>query len=400
MKVLQINSFFSVGGPPRIVNGIYDTLIEKGYQCKIAAAREKQYIPQDSIMIGSSYDAYINALKVRLLDDEGLSARRPTQKLIKDIENYNPDIVHLHNLHGYYINIGVLFDYLKAAQKPVVWTLHDCWAFTGHCAHFDLIKCEKWKTSCHDCPQKKEYPSSLILNMAQRNFRAKKEAFTGIDKMHIITPSRWLANLVHESFLGCYPIDVINNGIDLKNFIYTPSDIIERNNLKGKKIILGVAQNWAEKKGFEDFIELSKIIDNNYQVVMIGLTEDLMKRLPDNIMGIKRTNNIRELVEWYSASEIFVNLTYQDNFPTVNIEALACGTPVITYKTGGSPESIDISCGITVPQGNILAVKEAIEQISLCKNMRKACIDRAMQYERARKYNDYINLYKSLTGES
>ena len=399
MKVLQINSFFTVGGPPRIVNGIYETLIEKGHKCKIAAAREKQRFLNDSIVIGNAYNPFINAAKARLLDDEGLSAKKATRKLIEKIECYDPDIIQLHNLHGYYLNIEILFEYLKLRNKPVVWTLHDCWAFTGHCAHFDLIKCERWKTECFDCPQKKTYPSSYAMNMARRNYLVKKRAFQGVENMRIITPSNWLANLVQESFLGCYPIEVINNGIDLNQFSYNPTNILERYKLKEKKIVLGVAQNWAENKGFEDFLALSEMLDSSYQVVLIGLTDRLLRKIPDNVIGIKRTNNIDELTEWYSASTVFVNLTYQDTFPTVNIEALACGTPVITYNTGGSPESIDVTCGITVPKGCVYKVKEAIVQITANVNMSNACIERAVQFDRKKKYLEYIDLYKSLLGE-
>lgn len=400
MKILQINSFFSVGGPPRIVNGIYDVLKENGHECKIAAAREKLYAPDDSIQIGNSYDTYINALKTRIFDDEGLSAKRATRELIQNIEQYNPDIIHLHNLHGYYINIESLFDYIKAADKPVVWTLHDCWAFTGHCAHFDLIKCEKWKNECYQCPQKTEYPSSCLMNRAKRNYDHKKAAFQGVNKLTIVTPSQWLADLVKQSYLGCYPVKVIYNGIDLNTFRPMTSDLPERYHIQGKKIILGVAQNWAEKKGFEDFIQLSQLLDDTYAVVMIGLTEDLINKLPKSVIGINRTTNVEELVKWYSCAHAFVNMTYQDTFPTVNIEALACGTPVVTYNTGGSPEAIDHTSGLTIEQGDINGIKDAIAELSKKSHQEQQCINRSRQFDRTQKYLEYIELYRSLTGEN
>ena len=397
---MQINSFFSVGGPPRIVNGIYDILVENGHKCKIAAAREKQYAPDDSIQIGNAYDPYINAVKARLLDDEGLSAKGATKVLIREIKKYDPDIIHLHNLHGYFINIELLFDYLKEAGKPVVWTLHDCWPFTGHCAHFDLIRCEKWKTQCYNCPQKTEYPSSCLMNRAKRNYDKKKAAFRGVNKLTIVTPSQWLADLVQESYLGCYPIKVIHNGIDLKAFRPMHSDLPEQYHIQGKKIILGVAQNWAEKKGFEDFIRLSEMMDDTYAVVMIGLTEDLIKQLPRSIIGISRTTNVEELVKWYSCAKVFVNMTYQDTFPTVNIEALACGTPVITYNTGGSPEAIDRTCGMAVEQGDISGIRDAILQLSAGRDPEQQCIHRSEQFDRKQKYREYIELYRSMSGEN
>ena len=401
MRVLQINSFFSVGGPPRIVNGIYDTLIEQGHECKIAAAREKQYVPEDSIPIGTSLGTYINAIKARMFDDEGMSARHATKQLLRQIQDYDPDIIQLHNLHGYYINTGILFDYLKKCGKPVVWTLHDCWPFTGHCAHFDLIKCDKWKTGCFGCAQKKEYPSSCVLDRSKRNYAAKKAAFLGVDRLHIITPSNWLAGLVRQSYLGGYPVHVIHNGIDLASFSHKSTDNIpERYHLQGKKIVLGVAQNWAEKKGFEDFIRLSELLDDTYQVVMIGLTEDLIEKANSRVLCLKRTNSIEELAEWYSAAEVFVNLTYQDNFPTVNIEALACGTPVITYNTGGSPEAVDDSCGIVVPQGDITGIRDAIICLPEGEDRNEKCIRRSKLYSRETKYQEYIRLYTELAGEN
>lgn len=396
MKVLQINSFFSVGGPPRIVNGIYDTLKEEGYECKIAAAREKKYVLEDSIQIGTDIDVKINALKTRVLDNESFSAKKATRKFIKKIEKYNPDIIHLHNLHGYYINIEILFDYLKSADKPVVWTLHDCWAVTGHCAHFSVVKCEKWKMGCYDCPQKKEYPSSIGLDQSKKNYFRKKTAFHGVNNMTIVTPSNWLAEFIPNSILKEYPTKVIYNGIDLDTFFYIESDILKKNGLADKKIILGVAQNWAEKKGFEDFIELSKKLDASYKVVLIGLTEEQKNELPDTMFGLTRTKSVQELIKWYSAATVFVNLTYQDTFPTVNIEALACGTPVITYKTGGSPEAVDKNCGWIVEQGNVAEVARIIQNIKSKSQYFDTCIQRVKQFDRKERYTEYMELYKTM----
>ena len=228
MKVLQINSFFSVGGPPRIVNGIYDTLKEQGHECKIAAAREVMYAPEDSWRIGNGLDVKLNGVKARIFDNEGFNAKRATRDLIKKIEEYDPDIIHLHNLHGYCINVEILFDYLKRANKKVFWTLHDCWSFTGHCAHFMIAKCDKWQTRCENCPQKHVYPSSKVLSRAESNFERKKAAFTGVADMTIITPSHWLADLVKKSYLKDYSVKVIHNGIDTSVFKSTPSDIRAR----------------------------------------------------------------------------------------------------------------------------------------------------------------------------
>lgn len=399
MKVLQINSFFTVGGPPRIMNGIYDTLKENGFECKIAAAREKMYVPEDSIRIGTDFSVKFNALKARVFDNEGFNAISATKKLIKQIEEYNPDIIHLHNLHGYYINVEILFDYLKKVQKPVVWTLHDCWPFTGHCAHFSVIGCKKWKTECNLCPQKREYPSTLFFAQSTINYAKKKKSFESITNMTIVTPSKWLSSFIPDSILKHYQLKVIHNGIDLNTFYYKESNILSEKGLCGKRIVLGVAQNWEERKGLEDFHELSRLLSDEYCIVLVGLTDSQKKNLPNNIFGVSRTNSISELVNWYSAAEVFVNLTYQDTFPTVNIEALACGTPVITYRTGGSPEAINESCGWVVEQGNVGAVKDVIANMNEKSEYQNAAVNRSKMFSRKARYHEYIDLYRSMVGE-
>lgn len=396
MKVLQINSFFSVGGPPRIMNGIYDTLKEYGYDCKIAAAREKMYAVENSYRVGSNLSIKCNALKARLFDNEGFNAKSATRDLIDYIREYDPDIIHLHNLHGYCFNLDILFNYLKRINKPVVWTLHDCWSMTGHCAHFSIVGCEKWRTGCYSCPQIREYPSSFGVDNSMRNYIAKQRLLSDMNKMVIVTPSRWLASFVPNSLLKNNPVTVIYNGIDLNLFTNTPSDILEKNGLSNKKIVLGVAQNWAENKGLEDFVVLSNQLSEDYQIVLIGLTEEQIKRLPPSIFALNRTENVNELIKWYSAATVFVNFTYQDTFPTVNLEALACGTPVITYRTGGSPEAIDDTCGWVIEQGKTDAARLIIEHIDGDSHFLKACMSRAQLFDRKERYKEYIDLYKKL----
>ncbi len=396
MKVLQINSFFSVGGPPRIMNGIYDTLKENGIECKIAASREKLYALEDSYPVCSDKNVKINALKARLFDNEGFNAKKDTQKLVEYIKQYDPDIIHLHNLHGYCINLEVLFGYLKSCQKPVVWTLHDCWAFTGHCAHFDLIGCSKWKEQCRSCSQTKEYPASFFHDRSEKNYKEKKAAYSGMKNLTLVTPSKWLASFLPDSILKEHAVKVIHNGIDLKRFSCRKSDILEKNGLAGKRIVLGVAQNWAERKGLEDFVKLASLLSDEYKVVLIGLTEEQKKALPKEVFGLTRTENVEELQKWYSAAEVFVNFTYQDNFPTVNIEALACGTPVLTYKTGGSVEAVCEGCGWVVAQGNVKGAKKVIEEMGEKEQYREACLQRAQKFDRKERYLEYIELYKSL----
>lgn len=391
----MINSFFSVGGPPRIVNGIYDTLKEQGHECKIAAARAEMYKPEDSIMIGNKHTPYINALSCRFFDNDGFLSKSATKKLVNEIIEYDPDIIHLHNLHGYYINIEILFDYLKKSGKKIFWTLHDCWAFTGHCSYFSVVQCEQWKSKCLHCSQTKSYPSCNFKGRVKENFSRKKQAFADVPNMTIITPSQWLAKLARQSFLGQYPIEVVNNGVDLAKFSPSNSDFKKKNNIIEKKVVLGVAQVWDERKGLLDYFKLANTLSSEYQVVLVGLSKGQLKSLPKNVLGLSKTNSIEELVNIYSAADVFVNLTYEDNFPTVNIEALACGTPIITYNTGGSPEIADEENEIVCNQGDILQVKGAIESFTHGKkryDVEKLTMN-AKKYSRQIMTNKYLDIY-------
>jgi len=396
MKVLQINSFFSAGGPPRIVNGIYDVLKSEGIECKIAAAREKVYAEADSIRIGSKVGVYMNALKARLLDNEGFNAVRDTQRLIQQIKEYNPDIIHLHNLHGYYINVEILFDYLRQCGKPIVWTLHDCWAMTGHCAYFEAAKCNQWKTACINCTQLKTYPVSVGAGRVGKNYALKQKCFSGIENLTIVTPSAWLAEYVKQSLLSEYDVKVIHNGISLQQFSGKKGSFIERHNLQGKRILLGVAQVWNERKGFNDFLKLAEMLNDEFKIVLVGLSQKQINELPSSILGIERTNSVEELAEIYSSSDIFVNFTYEDNFPTVNIESLACGTPVLTYKTGGSPEAIDDTCGWVVEQGDLHSAVQIIKNMQDKSRYTESCIKRSKKFDRDARYREYIELYTEL----
>lgn len=400
MKVLQINSFFSVGGPPRIVNGIHDTLVEQGHECKIAAAREQYYSKEDSIRIGTKLGVYFNALSCRLFDDDGFRSKKATQELVWRIKEYDPDVIHLHNLHSYYMNIEILFEYLKGCGKPIFWTLHDCWAFTGHCTHFVVAGCEQWKTQCQECIQIKEFPSCYGIGNVYENHRRKKQAFSGVPDLTIITPSRWLANLVRQSFLGEYPVEIVNNGIDLAKFTPVKGDFRDQYGLNGKFIALGVAAVWQKKKGFDDFIKLVNLVDEDVRIVLVGVTEKQKKMLPKEIIGISKTGNIRQLAEIYSAADVFVNPTYEDTFPTVNIEALACGTPIITYNSGGSPEIANPENEIVCPVGDVKSLSESIREIKENKKYKNEDLltVNSKRYSRERMTEKYIELYMQSIG--
>lgn len=343
MKILMINSVSGIRSTGRICVEIAEEYISNGHEVKIAYGREDvpEKYKEISVRIGSQKDVYLAVLKSRLLDNEGFNNKIPTRKFLKWADDYNPDILWLHNLHGYYINIEMLFNWIKTRPAmKVKWTLHDCWTFTGHCAHFTLAKCDKWKTQCQKCTQVRIYPKGVLLDNSTNNYLNKKRLFTKIKDMELIVPSNWLADLVKQSFLKEYPIKVVRNKIDTLVFRYRESDFRERYNLLDKKIVLGVASDWSDKKGLSDFIKLSQLLDEQFVVVLVGVTKKQKKLIPSNIIIMERTNNAIELAEIYSASDVFLNLTYEDNYPTVNLEAQACGTPCLTYRTGGSPESV------------------------------------------------------------
>ena len=402
MKVLQVNTVCGIGSTGRIVTDIHKMLIMQGYESAVAYGRGTAHNCDNTIKIGNNLDFYTHALKTRILDKHGFGSKNATRKFLERVKNYNPDVIHLHVLGGYYLNIELLFNFLKEYNKPIVWTLHACWAFTGHCSHFDYANCYKWETHCQKCPERRSYPKSIFIDNSYNNFEKKKKLFTGLDKLTLVTPSEWLAKLVKRSFLKDYTVKVINNGIDLSVFKPSPSNFRKRYNLENKFIILGVANKWEKRKGFEYFIELSKLIEPDETIVMVGLSKNQLKQLPKNVIGITRTNNVQELAEIYTTADVFFNPTLEDNFPTTNLEALACGTPVITFNTGGSIETIDDTTGFIVEKGDL---EQAIKTIRKIKTEGKekysdSCIKRANKYyNKNNKFQEYIELYEKLGKE-
>lgn len=344
MRVLFINAVCGTGSTGRICAELAQQYEKENWECRIAYGRDG-YVPEKfrkyAVRIGGNWDVRLHGIRTRLLDDHGFGSKAATKKFLQWAEQYQPDLLWLHNLHGYYINIELLFEWIKSRpEMEVRWTLHDCWAFTGHCTYFLMENCDKWKMQCENCRQKTKYPASKWRDNSWGNYNRKREVFTGVSNMTLVTPSKWLAELVNQSFLREYPIEIRYNTIDTNIFKPTPSDFRKNYGLEDKKIILGVSNTWEERKGLNDFIKLSKMLNEDYVIILIGLNEKQCKSMPKKIIGIKRTNNQRELAEIYTAADIFVNPTYEDNYPTVNLEAQACGTYVLTYDTGGSKETI------------------------------------------------------------
>jgi putative colanic acid biosynthesis glycosyltransferase len=398
MRVLQINTTVNSGSTGRIAEDIGKVLIANGHESYIAFGRGNQKSQSQLIKIGNQTDVYLHGLKTAIFGRHGFGSIKATKQLIKEIDAIKPDVIGLHNIHGYFINIEILFDYIEKKNIPVIWTLHDCWAFTGHCAYFDSVGCEKWKTQCDKCPKTKMYPKSIVLDNSFKNYNDKKRIFNQVQNLQIVTPSHWLKELVKESYLK-YPVTCINNGIDLNQFRQSANldSLREKLQLGNKKIVLGVASIWDERKGFSDFVKLAGVLSDAYQILLIGLTQKQIDILPKNMRGIKRTESVAELATYYSMASVFVNPTYQDNFPTTNIEALACGTPVITYNTGGSPEVIDLETGEIVQKGEIQLLKQAIEKWCENNSVESSikCRLRAEKFfNKEDRYKEYLAIYE------
>lgn len=362
MKVLFINSVCGIGSTGRICTDLAQKLEAEGNEVKIAYGRSgtvPEKFQKYAVRIGTDFDCKMHALKTRIFDEHGFGSKSATRKFLQWAEEYKPEILWLHNIHGYYINVEMLFAWIKQhPEMEVRWTLHDCWAFTGHCSYFTMVKCEQWKEHCSYCCQLRRYPACYIKSSVSENFERKRKAFTGVKKMTLITPSKWLADLVKQSYLKEYPVEVHYNKIDKTIFKPTPSDFRQRYGLEKNFIILGVASIWEPRKGLKDFLKLAQMLDDNYAIVLVGLSKKQMVDLPKNIIGITRTNSPQELAAIYTAADVFFNPTYEDNYPTVNLEAEACGTRVVTYDTGGCRESINSEKSRVITCGNYAFIKK------------------------------------------
>lgn len=399
MNFIEINlgNFSSTGN---IIKGIQKQARNKGIECYLAFPNNNTNteICDDDLLLGKHIFRRINAYGEIIIGFNGCLSVFATVRLLMKLQQMHPVILHLHNLHGSYINLPLLFRYIKKNKIPVVWTLHDCWAFTGHCPHFSITNCDRWKGGCHNCPSFRDYPKSLMDN-SKVMWKLKKKWFTGVSDMTIVTPSKWLADLVDESFLKEYPVRVINNGIDLSIFKPTVSDLKEKYGIGDKHIVLGVAFGWNYKKGLDVFVDLAERLDSDkYQIILIGTDGNTDKQLPDNIISIHRTHDQKELAKIYSAADVFVNPTREENYPTVNMESLSCGTPVLTFRTGGSPEIIDASCGSVVEKDDVDAMEKEIIRICETKPYsREACIENAKHFDKNARFQEYIDLYKEIT---
>lgn len=372
----------------KIAEDISKVAIQHGWEPYTAWGRFAKPSVSKQFQVGGVWNTYSHYAAHKIFDREGLVSKCATKKLIRRIEDIKPDVIHLHNIHDHYLNYPILFEYIAKANIPVVWTQHDCWTFTGGCMYYDMHSCNQWKTCCKNCPERR----ALLFDTTERQYKLKRELLSKIKDLTYVPVSHWLEDALKESHQKHRPIVTIHNGVDVSLFrplCEKPNDGIFR--------IIGVAGVWAKRKGLDDFVRLRAMLPSECEITLVGLTKEQIKRMPDGIKGVTRTTNVQELVEMYSISDVYVNPTYSDNFPTTNIEALACGTPVITYQTGGSPEAIDEKTGVVIEQGNIKALCEAILDMKNNPLTSSDCRDRAEAlFDKDKCFEKYIALYNSL----
>lgn len=399
-KLLQINPVIKENtSTGKIMRTLGELAQAAGWESYVAYSRARDGVPPHSsllVPVGNKADLLLHWVATRLFDAHGLASRLATRRFVARLRELNPDVIHIHNIHGYFLNYKILSRALAQMGKPVVWTVHDCWLYTGHCYHYASAGCERWKTGCHHCPQKKAFPASRLLDRSRRNWEDKKKAFCSIPGLTLVTVSRWMKGEIARSFLGGVRCEVIHNGIDLDTFRPSPS---AETALAYGTYYLAVASIWLPEKGLQDLEKLSSVLDADERLVVVGKRPS-RHRFPRNVVCLERTADAAALAALYTEAVALVNPTWQDNYPTVNMEAIACGTPVVSYRTGGSPESITPQTGRVVEQGDVEGLAEALHAIRRQgkEHFSEACRSYALAHFRAQdRFNDYIQLYESLT---
>lgn len=400
MRVFQLNTYCGVKSTGRIALEIARLVEADGGACRIGYG-VPGIVPEAerfAVRVGTAWERKLHGAARKLLDAEGYGSPLGTAALIREMRQFSPDIIHLHNLHGCYLNLPMLFSYLRGAGVPVVWTLHDCWPFTGHCAYFDFCGCDRWRTECHACPQQHSYPVCMGLDGSRRNYRMKKRLFSPLESLTFVAPCQWMTGPLRNSFLGAHSVRVIPNGVNRSVFRPTPSDLRRAYGLEGVRVILAVASEWDERKGLRYLIQAAEKMGERYRFVVIGLEEEQLAALPPGMLGLRRTRDADELAAWYTAADCFANPTLEDNMPMVNLEALACGTPIAVFRTGGCPEAVGgEACGRVVEKGDVEALCGALAELSAKKpSLTQACLARARQFDANEAFLSYLSLYKEL----
>lgn len=395
--LLQINVTANWGSTGKIAEQIGVLAQQQGWDSYIAYGRNMNPSQNKLIKIGSMFDVYEHYFENRFFDNEGRASRRATAKFLKEVDKIKPDIVHLHNIHDHYINYALLFRYFAENKIPVIWTQHDLWSMTGHCA-FNLVGCDKWKVQCNDCP----IVPFCSLDRSISGYSSKKNSFTSIEKMTIVPVSEWLGNQVKQSYLSNYPIRVIKNGIDIDVFKPQEAECLDRYGLKAVPYVISVATIWSNAKGLNDFFRIRELLQEEIKIVLVGLPKKIIKELPDGIIGIPRTQSQVELAQLYSGAQALVSLSGSETFGLTIAEALSCGTPAIVYDNTAQPELVDIKTGAVVENGNYHQVALAIQDfVANCFKQQHSldCRLRAVKlFDKEKCFNQYIELYSKCIG--
>ena len=400
IKVVQVNVVANKGSTGRIAEDIGKLILENGWDSYIAYGRKSSDSNSKLIRIGTTLETLYHVFLTRFFNKHGFGSNFATLRFIRRLKKIKPHIIHLHNIHGYYLNLPLLFRYLKKNDVKVVWTLHDCWAFTGHCAHYTQVNCYKWLEECSNCPQIKSYPKSYFVDNSKPNFHKKKKLFNLRNDVHIVTVSNWLQKEASRSFLSDLSIQTIHNAIDIDVFNEKGHvNLRSRYGLDNKIIILGVANIWGIRKGLYEFHKLLGVISSEYQIVLIGLTQEQINELPHGILGIERTKDLQELVNWYSTADVYVNLSFEESFGMTSVEALACGTPIVVYDSTALPEIVNDDVGFVVEKNNIEGIKTAIEKLreNNYSQYSQSCRKHVEEnFEIRKNYSSYLELYNRL----
>lgn len=397
MKVVQINGVSSTGSTGKIVSQLSDVMNAQGIENYIISSGYKEHNRAGNVFFCSSYwEVKLHQLIGTILGDSGFHSRLATCRAIRFIKKVNPDIVQLHNIYSYFLNVEVLLKYLKRNNIPTVWTMHDFWSITGHCTHFEAVGCNKWQTQCENCPQKHTFPYSRFWDRSKELYGRKKRLFENWSGLQIVTVSSWVRVNAEKSYFKDKKITVISNGIDLNAFY--PENVQKPSAIQGKFVILSVSMGWGEKKGYCDLLDLSKMLREDEVIVLIGLTDKQIAELPPNIIGLKRTANIAELRAYYNFSDVYISASVEETMGLTVAEAMACGTPAIVYNKTALPELIGEGCGYVCEKG-ASCLREKIDLVRESKksDYSEKCITHVRKnYDKEKQYSRYCKLYEDV----
>ncbi|MBQ0099341.1 MAG: glycosyltransferase [Firmicutes bacterium] len=395
MRVLQINAVCGNGSTGLIVKDIASQVEKNGDEAFVAF--QNGQASKNFYVFNNKFDEKLHALYTRIFGKQGYASKRETKKFLKWVSEIKPDIVHLHNLHGNYINLPMLLNYLSKNDIATVVTLHDCWFFTGKCTHYVEYKCDRWQESCGKCPQKHANINSIFFDKSSKVLFDREKLFVSIPRLKIVGCSKWIAEECKKSKLKNCDITYIHNGVDTSIFKPTNNEFRKKNNLEDKFVVLGFANKWGQERNREAVLYIISTLKEDERIVLVGCDNKMMDNFSkfDNVICVGFIKDRNELADIYSSCDVFLNLTHADTLPTVNMESICSGTPVITYDVCGSPELVDSGSGFVVPENDYIAIVEAKNFIKF-KNFNIEIEKYHEKFSKTNNYLKYIDVYKEL----